>query len=109
MDGGVTAATPATAAGGGAAAPAARPSARNVRVAMLCANDWRQDGRVVREAEALARNGYDVHVVALSAGESVTERVAGVIYHSIAEPRRPTFSQALLEPLRVHLALLAQD
>src|SRR5579864_9176884 len=81
-----------------------------MRIAMLSQNEWRHDSRVMREAEALARLGHDVHVVCRSNAGHVVKReeLAGVIYTVV--PRRGDISTALLLALfRAHAALLLFD
>jgi glycosyltransferase involved in cell wall biosynthesis len=75
---------------------------------MLANNDWRIDSRVVREAEALARHGYEVTVVFRreSAAESVEEN-NGVRY--ICVPRRRWSPWEIFPLITVHLRILAAD
>lgn len=51
---------------------------------MLVQNEWRHDTRVIREAEALARRGLDVHVVCRSFGGPTRQETRnGVTYHPL--------------------------
>lgn len=51
---------------------------------MLVQNEWRHDTRVIREAEALARRGLEVHVICRSFGGSAeVESSNGVTYHPL--------------------------
>lgn len=75
----------------------------SVRVAMLVNNDWRHDSRVIREAEALAERGYDVHVVCRRVvPEPVVECHGGVRYHVVPHA---TSRAAIVAALKAHVAL----
>jgi glycosyltransferase involved in cell wall biosynthesis len=52
---------------------------------MLSQAEWRNDSRVIREAESLREVGYEVHVVARSPAESQPSLAEqnGVTYHSV--------------------------
>ena len=81
-----------------------------MRVVMLSQNEWRHDSRVIRESEALARLGHDVHVVCRApAGSQVgEERVNDVRYLSIPReaPKRPSDLTALIQG---HIEVLRLD
>lgn len=80
-----------------------------MRVLMLIQNDWRHDSRVIREAEALVRQGYIVNVVCRrQATETVVEEHGGVRYHCI--PHTPGYSvSALATLIKVHLTVMYLD
>ncbi|MEZ5773235.1 MAG: glycosyltransferase [Hyphomicrobiaceae bacterium] len=60
-----------------------------VRVAMILANPCTNDARVIKEAEALVRRGYEVRVFCLAApGLPDIEQSNGVVYQRIRPPHR---------------------
>ena len=81
-----------------------------MRVVMLSQNEWRHDSRVIRESEALARLGHDVHVVCRGpVGAPVEdERVENVRYLSIPR-RRPTHPRDVAGLFQAHMGVLRLD
>jgi glycosyltransferase involved in cell wall biosynthesis len=81
-----------------------------MRVVMLSQNEWRHDSRVIRESEALARLGHEVHVVCRAPLGAPTgdERVDNVRYLSIPRKRleRPTDVVGLFQG---HMTVLRLD
>ena len=60
-----------------------------VRVAMILANPCTNDARVIKEAEALVRRGYEVRVFCLAApGLPDIEQSNGVVFQRIRPPHR---------------------
>lgn len=80
-----------------------------MRVAVLAANDWRIDSRVVREAETLANNGYEVTVVFRrgDAPYGLAEEANGVRY--LCVPRMQLRAWDVFPLLGIHLRVLALD
>jgi len=85
----------------------ALPNAAARRVVMLCANDWRHDTRVTREAEAVAAAGHDVCVLyRANAAEPDCVR-NGVRYRCV--PRGGMAHSELAALLAVHARVLLRD
>ena len=75
---------------------------------MLTQSDLRYDTRVLREAEALGRAGFDVHVIHRTTGEKTTSSAGnGVAYHAIPLAI-PLPARRMLKMLRIHSEVLAR-
>ena len=81
-----------------------------MRVVMLSQNEWSHDSRVIRESEALARLGYDVHVVCRAPVDAPTTaaRVDNVRYLSIPR-KRPSRPSDVIGLFGGHMTVLLGD
>jgi glycosyltransferase involved in cell wall biosynthesis len=81
---------------------------RPMRVTMLLQGSWQNDARVIREADTLAQNGFEVCVIHRIEGEKKTERRGQVIYHGI--PRSAGYGvRACFAVFRLHLQVMWRD
>jgi glycosyltransferase involved in cell wall biosynthesis len=80
-----------------------------MRVLMLIQNDWKHDSRVIREAEALVRQGYIVDVVCRrQTTDTVVEEHGGVRYHCIPHTSRYSVG-ALATLVKLHFTVMFLD
>lgn len=75
---------------------------------MLSQNDWRNDSRLLREAEALARLGHEVHVVSRSTpgADRATEARNGVVHHTVPRTLHET-PRSIMRLVGYHASVLA--
>ncbi len=79
------------------------------RALMLLANGWEADSRVIREANALARAGFDAHVLALGTAQADSLRnLDGVTYHTLHAIGTVERAGEIPRVLLLHLCVLAQ-
>ncbi len=77
-----------------------------MRIVMLIQNDWKHDSRVIREAEALAEQGHEIHVACRRLSSApATEACNGVRYHCV--PHTTVLDPRLA--LRAHAAAMLLD
>lgn len=81
-----------------------------MRITMLVQNDWRHDSRVIREAECLARNGYQVTVFCRRISSSRTTETRNGVTYQIIPHRKTGYSLSDFFWLcLIHLRITAYD
>jgi len=83
------------------ASPESEPQPRRARIAAIVINSVSHDTRVLKQADSLARAGYEVAIFGIQDGrcdEPRTERETGVVIHRIAwkEPSHRTVARIFL-------------